>query len=109
MRVTVPYVQKPACDAHRRAPLHLAVARGVGGRQAPSDALVLFGVTGGLAHKMIFPALYAIVKRGTLTVPVIGVASSSWTAPVHSRDHPTSDPRFGGAFIATERSARVID
>ena len=30
-----------------------------------SDALVLFGVTGDLAHKMIFPALYAMVKRGT--------------------------------------------
>jgi glucose-6-phosphate 1-dehydrogenase len=33
-----------------------------------SDALVLFGVTGDPAHKMIFPALYAMVKRGTLTV-----------------------------------------
>ena len=31
---------------------------------APSDALVLFGVTGDLAHKMIFPALYAMAKRG---------------------------------------------
>jgi glucose-6-phosphate 1-dehydrogenase len=39
-----------------------------------SDALVLFGVTGDLAHKMIFPALYAMAKRGTLKVPVIGVA-----------------------------------
>jgi glucose-6-phosphate 1-dehydrogenase len=39
-----------------------------------SDALVVFGVTGDLAHKMIFPALYAMVKKGTLTVPVIGVA-----------------------------------
>ncbi len=45
----------------------------------PSDALVLFGVTGDLAHKMIFPALYAMVNHGTLTVPVIGVASSPWT------------------------------
>jgi glucose-6-phosphate 1-dehydrogenase len=44
-----------------------------------SDALVLFGVTGDLAHKMIFPALYAMAKRGDLTVPVIGVASSQWT------------------------------
>jgi glucose-6-phosphate 1-dehydrogenase len=42
-------------------------------KTAWSDALVLFGVSG-LAHKMIFPALYAMVKRGTLTVPVIGVA-----------------------------------
>ncbi len=44
-----------------------------------SDALVLYGVTGDLAHKMIFPALYAMVKRGELTVPVIGVAFPKWT------------------------------
>ena len=44
-----------------------------------SDALVLFGVTGDLAHKMIFPALYAMAKRGTLKVPVIGVASPKWS------------------------------
>ena len=44
-----------------------------------SDALVLFGVTGDLAHKMIFPALYAMVKRGTLTVPVVGVALPKWS------------------------------
>lgn len=44
-----------------------------------SDALVLFGVTGDLAHKMIFPALYAMVKKGVLTVPVIGVAFPKWS------------------------------
>jgi glucose-6-phosphate 1-dehydrogenase len=44
-----------------------------------SGALVLFGVTGDLAHKMIFPALYAMAKRGTLDVPVIGVASPKWS------------------------------
>ncbi|MCG6921585.1 MAG: glucose-6-phosphate dehydrogenase [Acidobacteria bacterium] len=44
-----------------------------------SDALVLFGVTGDLAHKMIFPALYAMAKRGTLKVPVIGVAFPEWS------------------------------
>ncbi|MEO6946664.1 MAG: glucose-6-phosphate dehydrogenase [Nitrobacter sp.] len=44
-----------------------------------SDALVLFGVTGDLAHKIIFPALYAMVKRGTLTVPVTGVALPKWS------------------------------
>ncbi|HUY60514.1 MAG TPA: hypothetical protein VMW49_01435, partial [Candidatus Dormibacteraeota bacterium] len=33
---------------------------------APSDALVFFGATGDLAHKQIFPALYAMVKRGRL-------------------------------------------
>jgi len=51
-----------------------------------SDALVLFGVTGDLAHKMIFPALYAMVKRGTLKVPVIGVAFPEWSlARLHKR------------------------
>ena len=44
-----------------------------------SDALVCFGMTGDLAHKKIFPALYAMAKRGALDVPVIGVASSKWT------------------------------
>ena len=33
---------------------------------AGSDALVVFGATGDLAHKMIFPALYALVKRWQL-------------------------------------------
>jgi glucose-6-phosphate 1-dehydrogenase len=51
-----------------------------------SDALVLFGVTGDLAHKMIFPALYAMVKRGSLKVPVIGVALPKWSlARLHKR------------------------
>jgi glucose-6-phosphate 1-dehydrogenase len=44
-----------------------------------SDALVLFGVTGDLAHKKIFPALYAMVKRGVLKVPIIGVAFPKWS------------------------------
>ncbi len=55
--------------------------RASAGRQARSDALVLFGVTGDLAHKLIFPALYAMVKRGVLNVPVVGVASSQWRLP----------------------------
>ena len=46
---------------------------------APSDALVLFGATGDLVYKKIFPALYAMVKRGVLNVPVVGVASSQWS------------------------------
>ena len=44
-----------------------------------SDALVFFGATGDLAYKKIFPALHAMVKRGHLDVPVIGVARSGWT------------------------------
>lgn len=45
---------------------------------AASDTLVFFGATGDLAYKKIFPALQAMVKRGTLKVPVIGVAKSGW-------------------------------
>jgi glucose-6-phosphate 1-dehydrogenase len=48
-------------------------------RTSHSDALVVYGATGDLAHKQIFPALYAMVKRGTLNVPVIGVAFPKWS------------------------------
>src|SRR3989454_1096302 len=43
-----------------------------------SDAFVFFGATGDLAYKKIFPALQAMVKRGHLDVPVIGVAKAGW-------------------------------
>jgi len=43
-----------------------------------SDTLVFFGATGDLAYKKIFPALQAMVKRGTLNVPIIGVAKAGW-------------------------------
>src|SRR6202161_2440715 len=46
---------------------------------APSDALVLFGAMGDLAHKKIFPALYHMVRHGHLDVPVIGVARAART------------------------------
>ncbi|MBL0243520.1 MAG: glucose-6-phosphate dehydrogenase [Rhodoferax sp.] len=46
--------------------------------RAQSDALVVFGFSGDLASKKIFPALYAMVKKGHLTVPIVGVASSKW-------------------------------
>jgi glucose-6-phosphate 1-dehydrogenase len=42
-----------------------------------ADALVFFGATGDLAFKKIFPALQALVKRGKLSVPVIGVARAA--------------------------------
>ena len=47
--------------------------------ESHSDALVFFGATGDLAYKKIFPSLQAMVKRGHLSVPVIGVAKSGWT------------------------------
>lgn len=48
-------------------------------KNAPSDAFVLFGATGDLAYKKIFPALHNMVRHGTLAVPVIGVAKSGWS------------------------------
>jgi glucose-6-phosphate 1-dehydrogenase len=45
---------------------------------ATCDALVFFGATGDLAYKKIFPALQAMVKRGKLAVPIVGVAKSGW-------------------------------
>ena|SRR5579862_7654756 len=44
---------------------------------ARSDSLVIFGATGDLAHKMIFPALYVLVRQGVLDMPIIGVAHSN--------------------------------
>src|SRR5262245_13396718 len=52
-----------------RAALRIRRSRGETIMTAPrSDALVLFGATGDLAYKKIFPALQAMVKDGTLTV-----------------------------------------
>ena len=47
--------------------------------QPLSDALVVFGVTGDLAFKQIFPALHAMIRHGHLDVPVLGVARSGWS------------------------------
>ncbi|MGJ0514329.1 MAG: glucose-6-phosphate dehydrogenase [Methylomicrobium sp.] len=48
-------------------------------RTTPADTLVIFGITGDLAYKMIFPALYAMAKRGVLNVPVLGIAAQKWS------------------------------
>jgi glucose-6-phosphate 1-dehydrogenase len=52
---------------------------GTSGRLPPADALVLFGATGDLAKRKLFPALYYMEERGELKVPVVGVARSDWT------------------------------
>jgi glucose-6-phosphate 1-dehydrogenase len=53
-------------------------------------------VTGDLAHKMIFPALYALVKKGELKIPIIGVAFPKWS--VERLHHRVTDSirRSGG-------------
>ncbi|HEX3398656.1 MAG TPA: glucose-6-phosphate dehydrogenase [Steroidobacteraceae bacterium] len=45
---------------------------------AESDAFVFFGATGDLAYKKIFPALYAMVRRGGFHIPIIGMARAGW-------------------------------
>ncbi|MEK6648415.1 MAG: glucose-6-phosphate dehydrogenase [Actinomycetota bacterium] len=44
-----------------------------------ADALVLFGATGDLARKKLFPALYEMEEAGELEISVFGIASSKWT------------------------------
>jgi glucose-6-phosphate 1-dehydrogenase len=43
-----------------------------------ADALVIFGATGDLARKKLYPALFRLAARGRLRVPVVGVARSAW-------------------------------
>lgn len=71
----------------------------------PSDALVVFGATGDLAHKKIFPALFAMHQRGTLTVPVVGVASSALSDAAFRNlaTNSLNDASAGGS--AAERKA----
>jgi glucose-6-phosphate 1-dehydrogenase len=76
-------------------------------RPASSDALVLFGVTGDLAHKMIFPALYAMAKRGTLTVPVIGVASTPWSV-AQLRKRATESIKQAGTVVERRKLSRLL-
>lgn len=61
-----------------------------------SDALVLYGATGDLAHKKIFPALYAMTKRGHLDAPVIGVASEDWSIKQLRQRARDGIEQFGG-------------
>jgi glucose-6-phosphate 1-dehydrogenase len=56
---------------------------------SPADALVIFGISGDLARRMTFRALYRLEGRGLLGVPVIGVALENWTTPelrAHARE-----------------------
>jgi glucose-6-phosphate 1-dehydrogenase len=75
-------------------------------RSSDSDALVVYGATGDLAHKMIFPALYAMVKHGTLKVPVIGVAFPKWSLERLQRRVTHSIKQAGG--IDNKRAFRHL-
>ena len=81
--------------------------------QHESDALVLFGATGDLAYRKIYPALRAMIRSGRLVAPVIGVARSGWTLEslrervrASLREHGDGDDSDGGA--AGERLAGLL-
>jgi glucose-6-phosphate 1-dehydrogenase len=65
-----------------------------------SDALVFFGATGDLAYKKIFPALQAMVRRGNLDVPVIGVAGAGWNLDQLKARAQDSLEKYGGLDTA---------
>src|SRR2546425_11755494 len=65
-----------------------------------SDAFVFFGATGDLAYKKIFPALQAMLKRGHLDVPVIGVAKAGWNLEQFRARAHDSFEKHGGVNAA---------
>jgi glucose-6-phosphate 1-dehydrogenase len=77
------------------------------------DALVFFGVTGDLAYKKIFPSLQAMIRRGILNVPIIGVAKSGWSLERLQERARDSLERHGGidtaAFAKLKELLRYID
>ena len=80
---------------------------------AHSDALVFFGATGDLAYKKIFPSLQAMIKRGHLDVPVIGVAKAGWNLDQLKARAKDSLEKHGGldpaAFEKLSSLLRYVD
>jgi glucose-6-phosphate 1-dehydrogenase len=78
-----------------------------------ADALVFFGATGDLAYKKIFPALQAMLKRGHLDVPVIGVAKAGWDLEqLRARAHDSLEKHGGvdaAAFDKLSGLLRYVD
>ena len=78
-----------------------------------SDALVFFGATGDLAYKKIFPSLHAMLKRGNLKVPVIGVAKAGWNLDQFKQRAKASLENHGGldpaAFEKFSGLLRYVD
>src|SRR3954470_9179047 len=74
-----------------------------------SDALVFFGATGDLAYKKIFPSLQAMIKRGTLNVPVIGVAKAGWNIDqFRARAHDSLEKHGGVDHAAFEKLCGLL-
>jgi glucose-6-phosphate 1-dehydrogenase len=79
----------------------------------PADALVFFVATGDLAYKKIFPALQAMIKRGDLDIPVIGVANAGWNLDQLRARAQDSVEKYGGlepaAFKKLSELLRYVD
>ncbi len=77
-----------------------------------SDGLVIFGASGDLAYKKIFPALKAMMRRGHLDIPVVGVARSDWTLEQFRARVRESVGRHGGvdeaAFAKLRERLRYV-
>jgi glucose-6-phosphate 1-dehydrogenase len=61
-----------------------------------SDAFVFLGATGDLAFKKIFPALQAMIRRGQLDVPIIGVARGGSLEELRQRARDSVEQHGGG-------------
>jgi len=65
-----------------------------------SDALVLFGATGDLARKMLYPALHELAQAGALPEKVVGVAVSDWSTDELAEYARASVEEFGDGVDA---------
>lgn len=75
----------------------------------PSDALVFFGATGDLAFKKIFPSLQALIKRGSLRTPIVGVAKSGWNLDqFRARAHDSLEQHGGVDRAAFEKMIELL-
>jgi glucose-6-phosphate 1-dehydrogenase len=77
-------------------------------RQAATaaDVLVIFGITGDLAKKQTFRALYRLERRGELRCPVVGVAREQWPA-ANLREHARQAIEDSGEKISEHVFARL--
>lgn len=78
-----------------------------------SNALVFFGATGDLAYKKIFPALQALIRKGELDMPIIGMARGGWTLEKLQARAKDSVLKYGGldpeAFAKLIAQLRYVD
>lgn len=82
--------------------------------QPRSDAFVFFGATGDLAYKKVFPALQAMIRRGHLDVPIVGLARAGWTLDrLRERARASVEEHGGGvcepAFTKLAQLLRYVD